>query len=566
MLVSLLPVVLVQIISYYVSSSAMKDKIDVLVRANLLQTSKSMDTSIQAYDDIINQIITNDEVIQLVNAVNSAKSNIELSKRRLINILASYSYAKEGIRSVSIFTAGGVNVSYDRQTGSPYDNLWVQADDVRTLTIYKQAIAAPKTLIYEPVKIDNINNKEQYGFHMAHKLIDYNNLSLSGVGVVVITVYESVLAQAINLTELSSSSPNDIDNRNYLVNKQGVIVSSPDKSAIGSTISSVSSHSTIRNEFLNSKSGLIINNLIDENELFNEMYAMRRLSILIGLLAVLVTIILIYYFSGRLSSSIRNILRGMKVAQQGILNVQIDNEQSKDEISHIAFGFNKLMQRINELMVETKKAVDKQKEAEIRALEAQINPHFLYNTLDSINWMAIEKEEHQISAMLKGLAQILRYSIKDSNKRVTVREELQWMDRYIYLQQYRFRSSFRCEIQCSDEALSFPIPKLLLQPIIENAIIHGFEGRKEGGLLQLTISIAEDQSLVIVVKDNGVGMDEECLNAIHSAPQGVGMQNVRERLEIYYGNQSMFHVESVKGVGTVVVIQLPYRSEREDAR
>ncbi|ANY70028.1 hypothetical protein BBD42_28645 [Paenibacillus sp. BIHB 4019] len=566
MLVSLLPVILVQIISYYVSSSAMKNKIDVLVQANLLQTSKNMDTSIQAYDDIIKQIITNDEVVQLVNNINLSGANLEINKRQLINLLASYSYAKSAIRSVSIFTAGGSNISYDRQTGSPFDNLWSNVDDVRTLPIYYQAIDHSKTLIYEPEKIDNINNNEKYGFHMAHKLIDYNSLNLSGIGVVVITIYESVLAQAINLTEVSSETSAAIENRNYLVNKQGIIVSSPDKAAIGNPVLNVTTSSTIENEFENAKSGLIIYNLIDENELFNEMYVMRRLSIFIGVLAVFITVILIYYFSGRLSSSIRNILRGMRTAQQGILDVQVDSNQSKDEISHIAFGFNKLMQRINESMLETKEAVDKQKEAEIRALEAQINPHFLYNTLDSINWLAIEKEEHQISEMLKGLAKILRYSIKDSNKLVTIREELQWMDQYIYLQQYRFRSSFRCVTQCPEEAMSYPIPKLLIQPIIENAIIHGFEGRKQGGLLEITISITEYKYITVAITDNGTGMDTAALDSLQTDSKGIGLQNVMNRLEIYYANHAMFHVDSIKGEGTTVTIQIPNWNLREDVK
>lgn len=563
MLVSLLPVVIVQLISYYVSSEAMKEKIDVLVHANLLQTSKNLDTSMRAYDDIVQQIITNEEVIQLINTINLNHEDLEFYKRKLINTLAGYSYAKNGIRSVTIFTTNGTLISYDQQTGSPYDNLWTKVEDLSALPLYNQALSQAGSVITEPMRMDNINNNEEFGFHIARKINDFNSISLEGIGVVVITVYESVLAQAINLSD--SETPNPIDNRNFLVNEEGMIVSSPDKAVIGNQITDVYSGSTIINRYSTRSNGLIIYNLIDQNELFNEMFKMRRLSILTGLLAIVFSGWLIVFFSGRLSSSIRNVVRAMKVAQQGMLTVQVEHNPSRDEISHISTSFNKMMNTINELISETKEANEKKREAEIRALESQINPHFLYNTLDSINWLAIEKEEHQISHMLKGLAQILRYSIKDSNKRVTLQEEMEWMNQYINLQQFRFRSSFTVHVHCGEEALACKIPKLILQPVIENAIIHGFEGLKQGGILQIDITMPTERTIQLVVSDNGKGMDDNTMSAIAKGVSGIGFRNVRERLEIYYGHRARLDITSQVGEGTTVQIIMPIIDNREDS-
>ena len=565
-LVGLLPVIIVQIISYYVSSEAMTRNIDDLVHANLMQTSKNLDTSILAYNDIVQQIITNDAVIELIKKINLAQKDIELSKNSLTNLIAGYSYAKKGIRSVAIFTSNGSLICYDRQTGSPYENLWTDVPNLTALPLYSKAIGQARTIITEPEKIDTINSKEQYGFHLARKLSDYNSLSIEGIGIVVLTVYESELAQAINLSDTGNGHPSSFNNRSFLVNQKGIIVSSPDKQTIGIAISDVTNSSTMQNTLLNGSTDLMIYNLIDQNELFKEMFAMRRLSVLTGTLALLITGVFIYYFSGRLSSSIRNVVRAMKVAQQGLLTVQVENSHPKDEISHIAISFNKMMGTINELIIETKQAVEKQKEAEIKALEAQINPHFLYNTLDSINWLAIEKNEHQISQMLKGLAQILRYSIKDSNKWATIQEELAWMDRYIFLQQYRFRSSFSCEIQCAEKARSCEIPKLLLQPLIENAIIHGFAGCKHGGQLLLNIDLTEDQLLVITVSDNGLGMDDAKRKAILSGLSGIGLQNVRERLDIHFGYRAKFEMTSKLGEGTSIRLLLPLTYSKGESR
>lgn len=572
LLVSLLPVLIVQMISYMISTEAMKNKIDDLVHVNLLQTSKNLDTSLQAYEDILFQIFTNDDVVALVQKINTNEADLELNKRKLIDLLSNYSYAKTGIRSVAIFTSNGTLICYDQQSGSPFENLWSGIADPTRLPLYEKAINLQnKNVITSPMKINPINNKEQYGFHIARKLIDYNKPSLVGIGVAVITVYESVLATAINLNDPESYSSPQMDNQNFLTDRDDRIVSSSEKQTIGMFIRDVTKKPIISNAYFNEKSGLRIYNQIDQNDLFREMYSMQRLTLISGILALLVSGILIYYFSGSLSKSIRKVVRAMKAAQQGTLTVQVEGHHTGDEISAVAFSFNKMMNTVNELMIETKHAVEKQKEAEIRALEAQINPHFLYNTLDSINWLAIDKEEHQISQMLKGLAQILRYSVKDSNKWVTVKEELEWMDQYVFLQQYRFRSSFQCVVEHDDRTLGFQIHKLLLQPFIENSIIHGFVGRKQGGLLRISVSILDISRFTIVIEDNGIGMDEVKKEALLSGTDkglsngsGLGVHNVFERLRMYYGNEASYEINSVVGQGTIIRLVLPILTEGED--
>ena len=565
LLVSLLPMLAVQMMSYYISTGAMENKINDLVQVNLLQTSKSLDTSMKAYEDLLFQLFIDDDVMALVKDINDPDTDSqELSRRKLINILSRYSYAKEGIRSVAIITASDTVVAYDQQTGSPYENLWSGEQDATSLPLYQSAMASRGETITPPMKIDTFNNSEQYVFHLARKLADLNNASLEGIGVAVITVYESVLSNAINLADTQQDSAR-LDNRNFLTDGDNVIVSSPDKSQIGLNVKDVMGKSTIMNTYFNASSRLKINNLIDQKQLFKEMYGMQRLSLYAGLSAMILSCLLIYYFSGTLTRSIRRIVRAMRTAQLGTLDVQVQGSKTNDELSIIASSFNKMMHTVSELMTETKEAGEKRREAEIRALEAQINPHFLYNTLDSINWMAIEKEEHQISQMLKELAQILRYSVKDSNKLVPLREELRWMNSYVILQQHRFRSSFGCEVDCEERLLSFHVHKLLLQPFIENAIIHGFDGVKNGGLLRIAAKATDDQHLTIRIEDNGHGMPEEKVRQLmadafadtSSSGGGLGIRNVADRVRSYYGNRGRLDIQSRLGEGTIVKIVLP---------
>ncbi|THF72957.1 sensor histidine kinase [Cohnella fermenti] len=566
LLVGLLPMLAVQMLSYYVSTVAMKTNMNDLVRVNLLQTSKNLDTSLHAYEDLLFQIFTDDNVMNLVKEINDPQTgSLEFSRRKLINILSRYSYAKVGIRSIAIFTSNNTLIAYDQQTGSPYDNLWSNVKDLNQLPIYRESIAKKGgAVLTPPMKIDTINNKEKYVFHMAIKLSDLNGASLDGIGVAIITVYESVLAQAINLDAGGASDTSRLNNRNFLTDASDTIVSSPDKSQIGLNVTAVMGRSTIRNTYFNSASNLRINNMIDQNQLFKEIYAMQRLNLYSGLSAAILSFILIYYFSGRLTRSIRRILKAMRTAQLGTLDVQVE-ARTHDDLSIIALGFNKMMQKVNELMVETKRAGEKQNEAEIRALEAQFNPHFLYNTLDSINWMAIEKEDYQISQMLKELAQILRYSVKNSNKRVSLREELRWMNSYVFLQQHRFRSSFRCEVECPEQLYHCQVYKLMLQPFIENAIIHGFNGVKSGGVLRISARKRDNQLLMVRIEDNGAGMSEERRQELLSgrpkgaeaAGSGLGIRIVADRLHSYYGNRGELDIQSGPGQGTVVTIVLP---------
>ncbi|GMK37547.1 histidine kinase [Paenibacillus sp. CCS19] len=574
LLVSLLPILAVEMMSYYTSTVAMKKNMNDLINVNLLQTSKNLDTSLQNYEDLLFQVFTDDNVMSLVKEINDpAADSLEFSRRKLINILSRYSYAKEGIRSIAIFTSNNTLITYDRQTGSPYDNLWSSEKDLIHLPIYQQALEGKgRSVITPPLKIDTINNNEQYGFHLARQLSDLNVASLEPIGVAVITVYESVLTEAINLEESSAAAGSPrLNKRNFLTDGSGTIVSSPDKSQIGMNVSNIVTDSTILNTYYNPTSHLWVNNLVDQNQLFREMYAMQTITLYSGLAAAVLTIVLITIFSGRLTRSIRRILKAMRTAQHGTLDVQVEGT-AHDDLSVIALSFNKMMLRVSELMNESKRAVEKQKEAEIRALEAQINPHFLYNTLDSINWMAIEKEEYQISQMLKELAQILRYSVKDSNKRVTLREELKWMNSYVFLQQHRFRSSFNCEVECPEALYRYQVHKLTLQPFIENAIIHGFYGVNSGGLIRIVVKELDTNQLMIRIEDNGLGMSESKRKSLISedrqedeaAGSGLGVRNVADRIRSYYGSRGHLDIQSELGQGTIVTITLPIDTEGED--
>jgi two-component system sensor histidine kinase YesM len=208
-----------------------------------------------------------------------------------------------------------------------------------------------------------------------------------------------------------------------------------------------------------------------------------------------------------------------------------------------------------------KEAIDKQRVAEIKALEAQINPHFLYNTLDTINWMAIEKDAFDISNAISSLANILRYAITNYSEAVEIQDEVEWLKNYVFLQQYRFKNRFVCHIDVQPEVMHEKIHKLLIQPFVENAIIHGFDKGQEQYILRVEIGKTDGQT-EIVIADNGKGMDAGLVADLNrgfmperTSKEHIGIENALNRLHQYCDGTETVVFQSEPGKGTQIRIR-----------
>lgn len=236
--------------------------------------------------------------------------------------------------------------------------------------------------------------------------------------------------------------------------------------------------------------------------------------------------------------------------------------QSSDEIGMLQSAFHSMRGRINDLIKEVRIISNKEKEAEVRALQAQINPHFVYNTLDAINWLAIENDQSQISGMITSLSDIMRYAIKPGEQLVTIEEELKWARNYAYLQEMRFEDKFEVRFDVQIEDMELKVPRLLFQPYLENSIIHGMEDVDAGGVIQITVQSGgneEERKLVVAIQDNGNGIQPEKLQHIKERrTHGIGIYNLDERLKMEYGPGYGTTIHSVYGEGTTVTIILPY--------
>jgi len=226
------------------------------------------------------------------------------------------------------------------------------------------------------------------------------------------------------------------------------------------------------------------------------------------------------------------------------------------EVESLKKRFNEMIVRIQELMEGIKENEKYLRESEIRSLYSQINPHFLYNTLDTIVWMAEFGDSDKVIATTKSLAQFFRISLSQGSESITLGEEIEHIKQYMFIQKQRYGDHLTYDIECPEEYKSIQVPKIILQPIVENAIYHGIKELDGVGFIKISAEKKEHQ-LVLKVSDNGVGFDSSTEKSTLTKLGGVGIDNVNKRLKLIYGDESGVQIDSKIGVGTEVTIIIP---------
>jgi two-component system, sensor histidine kinase YesM len=582
LMASAIPILFISFFSYYNISNTLKKNTADLTINNLEQTSNSLDIWLESYEDSLYQIYTDDEVVSLVDKLN-ANRDVSVSTNQLRRFLKEILYTKEYIRSITIITSGGKRINYDQMSAVSNDKSWIENFSLSENDLFDKVSSDNITHIFPTEYGVSFANKDYFLFHIAHRIIDYKNISKIN-GIVIVSIDEELL-KAVCLSK--NISNNNMDSFNFIVDENGRIISYINQEKMGNKVTDAKSPLKVRKEayfnFIEKEMKLKkkdISVYVYHNEdlswdiinVTNQWAAIYKLSlqqkivIFVSAISLFVAISLTVWLSRRLVSSVKKVVATMHVVSSGNLVTRVEIEKKMPiEIEFIALQFNEMLGKLDGAMKKEKQAGERQLEAEIKALEAQINPHFLYNTLDTINWMAIDKEDFDISNAINSLANILRYAITNSNAMVEVRQEMEWLKNYIYLQQMRLKNTFRYEVDADPEILNCKIHKLILQPFIENAIIHGFEGLAREHILKIKLEPQND-FIRILVKDNGKGIepaliDEFNKKAFSSLERGshIGMENVISRLYMYYGDEANIKVCSILGQETEVIILIPRR-------
>lgn len=290
--------------------------------------------------------------------------------------------------------------------------------------------------------------------------------------------------------------------------------------------------------------------------------AMRPIGVMAGvtiLICIFAAVLAYFITSGMVSSRIERLTHFMQEVQEGSMDMQMESDD-RDEIGMLYRGFGSMMKRIRTLINEVYLSKITQKEAELKALQAQINPHFLYNTLSLINWKALAAGEEDISRMTLALSTFYRTALNRGRNVLQVETELSNTRAYLEIQSMLHDGNFDYEIEAQTEILQCESLNLILQPLVENAIHHGIEEKTDGRGKITVRGWKEDNCVWFMVEDNGVGMEQEVADKILTMEsKGYGVRNVDERIRLCYGEKYAMKVESVVGKGTKMTIHFPAR-------
>ena len=569
------------VFSYYNSTKVVGSSVDEMAQTNLQQTQVNLNVRLDSYKDLLYQIYTNDEVVRMVDEMNMGK-NVAVNKKSILKYMRGLFYTKDYIQSMTLITDSGTVAFYDKLTATTSEKSWLDNCGYTQEELYDLISDDNKTHMLSTQKAWQFAGKNHYLFHIGHRIIDYMDMNKQ-VGIIVISIDEKLLREIC--MPLQETNQNGYNNFNFIVDKDGCVVSYARDEELSEQIVDMKIGEAERNqaykEFVRGTGVLAgdsvsIYSQYDDNLGWEIVHAtnqaksvemlksQRSLLFGVSLLSLAVLVVIIFIMTNHLTESIRKVSGVMEKAGKGSLSVRVAQiEQMPTEIKLIADRFNQMMETLQKSIQKEKETQDKMKDAEIKVLEAQINPHFLYNTLDTINWMAIGRGAYDVSNAIGSLAYILRYGINDSNEVVTVQEEAEWLKQYIFLQQTRLKNTFICEVYVDPECAQVKIHKLLLQPFVENAILHGFE--KVSRTHQLFVSVRKDDEwLSIRIEDNGKGIPENVLEQIKkgnlpktSDKNHIGMENAITRIRMYYGEKAKIQIESEVDVGTVITLLFP---------
>ena len=554
---TILTAVMIMVICAYMAYSfavTLRHGTEELAQINMKAAESILRIRFNEYENLLYQMYTNDDMVIWADNINKGEdAAVSVSKMR--RYLSTVLNSNQFIKSIMVIMDNGRVITYDQLTSTIHENSWISRFSLGIDEIYRTVSADYANHVWPTEFGTRFANNDYWLFHIAHRIVNYKQLEKL-YGVIVISIDERLLEEVMLTVKTEDSAV-------YMTDADGRIVSCTDKSLIGTAFMPAAGSSMDRLE--NGILGWSIIRVHDNSRYVQSLLEKLLQIVGMGVLLILAALFIISKISGKLTRDIDDIVEGMQRTDEAGIPARLPRKQEMlSEIDVIAKQYNHTIDDLETALLREKKETENSRKAEIRMLEAQINPHFIYNILDTVNWIAIEKDEYDISNAISTLASILRYAISNSDKPVTLRDEVDWLKKYVYLQQFRLKNKFSFEIRTDPEILDVRVHKLIIQPFVENAIMHGFDTKRETYVLKVSM-LAEGDRVAITIEDNGKGISPEILAALGSGDvkeirdkAGIGLSNAFLRLHRYCEGQDEVSVQSVPDEGTTVTIRFPF--------
>ncbi len=530
------------------------------------QVKFDIDSYISYMENISTMVVTNMDIREYLSEPNLDSSRENILYNRMLSQFDTILNMREDIYNIAIYGENGRSVlNRGSQTINPNIN-------VKEMTWYKKAIAAEgkrvlssshvQNLVYDDYKwvvtLSKAIRTKETGQNLGALLVDLNYSSITK------------LCQNINMGNKGYIFLIDENGEVIYHPKQQLIYTGLRTEKITDILSCKSDHfiaklngeEKLYTMSTSEKTGWIVVGVANINELFVNRKETQTIYLESALLLLLGAFVAAVLFSDKLAKPITALKLSMKEVEKGNFDGITVEARGEDEIGMLYNSFYAMTEEIQNLMEDKSKSQKEKYRLELRALQAQINPHFMYNTLDSIVWMAEGGNNKEVVIMTSTLGKLLRQSISNEEELVTIEKEIDYARSYLIIQKMRYTDQLTFEIEVDPAIYAYKIVKLTLQPLVENAIYHGIKYKETMGKIRITGKEMEEGILIQII-DDGIGMEEEVLNHILDKKKrvnqnnGVAVENVNRRLKLYYGENYGLHYESTLHVGTIVSIFLP---------
>lgn len=562
LLVMAIVLVLVGLITFKQVSSLVSSNAEKQIQQTAVQANGRMETLYNQLELLTRQVTTNPNVQKMLLDIVEGKMPTYKERQSLMQMVNSYQAYYNGIDSLELYLTDysklypvdGRDLQnrleqkwIDTAERGKGELLWVGTDPInpryflamRRVSLFDRWFSSGGYLL---VRI----NKNYFGFDdtpITNNLSDYTIL-VDDNNKTVHSNYSGPIEELLNMKEPFVT----LDSRKYMVVRQ--------ESAI---------------------TGWTMLIMTPVDTLTEGVSVLRTALLLSGAIGFIIFIVFSFFLSTLITNPIFKLITAMRRAREGEL-VHSPEMASTVEINELNDTYNQMVDQTNHLiqMVYEKEIITSR--TELKALQAQINPHFLYNTLNALYWSLDEKGEEELADMVVAMSELFRYTINGSHKNewVTIEEEYDHIEKYLQIMKIRFGDRLEWKLSSPESVLAVKIPKLLIQPLVENAILHGIGNKAGKGTVKVSIERAADSSnLVVMVTDNGPGMDQPTLRKIVdsmetggvSSLKGTGMAiaNVNRRLKLYYENMDLsLSIYSILGQGTWIVFEIPGEGSRHD--
>ncbi|NQX46854.1 sensor histidine kinase [Paenibacillus tritici] len=573
----LLPTTIISVTIYNKSADIITRNMNTSIENNFNLVQDNLARRFEAANKSMIALYLNSEFADLIS------SNRPTDSTGIINELAALSKILENFPSNGTSGSSFVPMLYmlNRPEYTQY-NFSRRVFNIDLITLKPWYLSIPAKSDFAVVGLSSLDSR--FTLKFARRLFGIRHAQLPYVGLLTIDI---PVAEFGTLLEHYKPTPGS---KVYIVDRTGTIAISAEPALIGQNIVSQDYYSKLNTtpgssgnpstlhsfhhpmgseDMLVSfktleNTGWTILSFSPVRELNGELISFRRVMYIVISICMLVSFLMALLLSENISAPIRKFIQSMSHAENGNFNIPI-RYRRKDEFSYLFNRYNKLLQQIKALIDKLYVTELRKKEAELQMLQAQINPHFLYNTLDSINWIAINHEIPEISSMVTSLSDFFRYSLSKGRNIIPLRDELRQVESYLQIQQFRFQDRLKYELEETDQALieECLVVKLSLQPLVENALIHGIQQRRGTGTIRIRVERAQDV-LSISVFDDGIGADPARLNLLLTDPhqpgnQSYGIRNVHMRIRQFFGESYgiRYYTNTEDGCGLLAVIRFP---------